>query len=448
MEPTLLVIGLNHRTAPMAMRERFWIGENRRYEALRELGEAEGIEEVVILANNNRTEFLVWAAEPTLAANSLLHFLTLHHGLRLSEWEHFYRLLDEAAFIHIFRVAASLDSMALGEPQIIAQVTAAWEQARTVGTSGRFLDAILETAVSVGRQVHIDAAGKLTGSIPRAAVELSRSTFDSFEGRRVLLLGAGEIGELTARSLLEAGAASVCVIDPALERAQELAHKLGGTAAPLEDRWQSILKADIVICCSGCPHVILSRQEAERIASERKRAPLVILDIAMPRDVDPEVRRVDGILLCDLDALERIAKHSAAARIAAVGEAEKIVLAEAQAFRNKLPAEGVVPTIVALRRRLDEICRQELESFTEERGPFTREQHQALHAITAQVIQKIASSLARELKGLSEEAEQKQMTAAVHRLFHLEPPQPALAGATSERDDYEQSKNRAVTITH
>jgi glutamyl-tRNA reductase len=260
------------------------------------------------------------------------------------------------------------------------------------------------------------------------------------------LLGTGETSELTARSLMESGAC-VSVIDLIFEQAQDLAEKLGGTAASLEERWQFILKADILICCSGCPHVILSHAEAERIASERNRAPLVIFDIAMPRDVDPDVRRVDGILLCDLDSLERVAKSQTAGRAAGTADAEKFVLAEAQAFRNKLQVAGVAPTIVALRRRLDEICRQELESFTEERGPFTREQDQALHAITAQVIRKIAGSLARELKGLQEEAEQKQMTAAVHRLFHLETPQPALAGAKSERNEYEQ-QNRVVTITH
>jgi glutamyl-tRNA reductase len=445
LEPNFLVIGLNHRTAATAMRERFWISEARRYEALRELGQSEGIEEVVVLANENRTEFLLWAAEPTLAANSLLHFLTLQHGLRLSEWEHFYRLLDEAAFIHIFRVAAGLDAMALGEPQIITQVKAAWQQARTVGVSGLFLDAILERALSVAQQANLEMAAKDLSSIPRAAVQIARRIFDSLEGRRVLLLGTGENSELAARSLTEIGA-SVSVIDQSLEQAQDLAQKLGGTAASLEERWQCMLKADIVICCSGCPHVILSQAEAERIASERNRAPLVILDIAMPRDVDPDVRRVDGILLCDLDGLERVAKQNAAGSAAGAAEAEKFVLTEAQAFRRKLQAAGVVPTIVALRRRLDEICRQELESFTEERGPFTREQDQALHAIAAQVIRKIAGSLAHELKGLQEEAEQKQMTAAVHRLFHLETLQPALAGATSERNAYEQQNRIVATL--
>jgi glutamyl-tRNA reductase len=209
-----------------------------------------------------------------------------------------------------------------------------------------------------------------------------------------------------------------------------------------------MLRADIVISSTGCPHVVLTREEAERIATERNRVALVIMDIGMPRDVDPDVRRVDGILLYDLDGLERAVKSNPADRAAAAAEAERIVAAEVQGFRGRIQAQGVVPTIVALRHRLDQICRQELESFIEERGPFTREQDQSLHAITGQVIQKIASSLARELKELPEKEEQEKMTAAVTRLFHLESPEGALAGTRLERRKNERPKEHAVAINY
>ena len=443
-----MVIGLNHRTAPLAMRERFWISENRRYEVLRQLKSAEGIEEVVVLSTCCRTEFLVWASEPTLAANSLLHFLAVEHGLKLSEWEHFYRLLDEAALTQIFRVTSGLDSLVLGEPQIVWQLKAAWEQARTVGAAGHFLDAVLEKALGVSNQVrHATAIEKLAVSIPTAALDLARSIFGSLQGRRVLLLGTGKMSEFSARQMAENGAASVVVIDQSPARAKELAEKLGGTPATLADRWKCMLRADIVISATGCPHVVLTREEAERIAIERNRVALVILDIGMPRDVEPDVRRVDGILLYDLEGLERTVRGDADENASAAAEAEKIIAAEAQAFRSKLQAESVVPTIVALRRRLDQICRQELESFIEERGPFTREQDQSLHAITAQVIQKIASSLARELKELPEKEEQEKMTEAVKRLFHLEPPKQALAGTRSEKVN-ERRKERPIAINY
>jgi glutamyl-tRNA reductase len=172
---------------------------------------------------------------------------------------------------------------------------------------------------------------------------------------------------------------------------------------------------------------------------------LLILDIGMPRDVDADVRRVDGILLYDLDGLERVVRGNAVESAAAALEAEKIVAAEAQAFLGKLRAESVVPTVVALRHRLEEICRQELESFIEERGPFTREQDQSFHVITAQVIQRIASSLARELKELPEREEQEQMTAAVTRLFHLKSPERAPAGANLEKPKHDRSES-AIAI--
>lgn len=444
-----MVIGLNHRTAPLAMRERFWISEKRRYEVLRELKNAEGIEEVVVLSTCCRTEFLLWADEPTAAANSLLHFLTEEHGLKLSEWEHFYRLLDEAALSYVFRMACGLDSQRLCESEVAANVKAAWEQARTVGTAGRFLNAVLEKALTLSTQVRGDTAiGKSALSIPEATLDLARRIFGSLEGRRVLLLGTGKMSELSARKMVESGASSVVVIDQSPVHAQELAERLGGVAATIGDRWKCMLRADIVISSTGCPHVVLTPEEADRIASERNRVALVIFDIDMPRDVDPEVRRVDGILLYDFDSLERVVKNSATERSVTTAEAEKMVSAEAQVFRAKLKAVREVPTIVALRRRLDEICRQELEFFIAKRGPFTREQDQSLHAIAAQVIQKIASSLVRELKELPEEGEQEQMTAAVTRLFHLDSPPRALAGTTLEREKHERRKEQPVAINY
>lgn len=148
-----MVIGLNHRTAPVAVRERFWISEGRRFEALAQLGRAEGVEEVIVLATCNRTEFLLWASDPGLAANSVLRFLSAEYGLKLCEWKHFYRLLDEAALLHIFQVVSSLDSMVLGEPQIVSQVKAAWQQGQKSGSTGRFLDAVLQKALIVSKRV-------------------------------------------------------------------------------------------------------------------------------------------------------------------------------------------------------------------------------------------------------------------------------------------------------
>ncbi len=437
MEPTLMVVGLNYRTAPVGVRERFWISEDRRYEALVQLSKAEGIEEVIVMATCNRTEFWLWANDVTLAANSVMRLLGSDYGLKLCECEHFYRLLDEAALLHIFRVASSLDSMVIGEPQVIAQVKQAWQQAQKVGATSRFLDAVLQKALTVSKRVRSETPiGNAAVSIPYAAVELTRQILGTLENRKVLLLGAGKMSELSARGLLNHGASSVRVINRTLEHAAELATKLGGVAIPFEERWQHMAEADIIISSTSCPHTILSREEAEILVHERqargrKDQPLVIVDIAMPRDIDSAVREVKGIFLYNLDDLENVVDHNAGEREAAAADAQKILQAEARGFRRRLMAERVVPTIVALRQRLDEICRQELDSFRQENGPFSKDQDEMLNAVMSRMTKRIAGSLARELKELPEKVEQEQMTTAVQRLFHLQTPEPALAGTRS-----------------
>ncbi len=203
-----MVVGLNYRTAPVAVRERFWISENRRYEALVQLSRAEGIEEVIVMATCNRTEFWVWANDVTLAANSVMRLLGSEYGLKLCVWKHFYRLLDEGALLHIFRVASSLDSMVVGEPQVVSQVKEAGKQAQKVGATGRFLDAVLQKALTVSERVRSETAiGSAAVSIPYAAVELALQILGTLQNKQVLLLGAGQLGELSARARLCARAA-------------------------------------------------------------------------------------------------------------------------------------------------------------------------------------------------------------------------------------------------
>jgi len=439
-----MVVGLNHLTAPLATRERFFIAKDRRYEVLRQLRTAEGIEELVVVSTCCRTEFLLWASEPTLAANSLIHYLATEHGLKLSEWEHFYRRLDDAALNHIFRVTCGLDCQRLCEADVSGCMRIAWEQARTVGASGRFLNALLERAISVSERVSDQTRSAKRGvTVPSVALELARRIFGSLEGRKLLLLGT-EKSEPCARLMCENGTGPVVVIDQSPARAQELATKLGGTAAAQTDRWSCLLRADIVVSATGTQHFVLTREEAERIATERNRVPMVVFDICIPRNVDPEVRRVDGILLYDYEGLDRAARNPVIEPSTVPTDAEKTVMGEIEAFRNRLKTEVVVPTSVALSQRLEEICRKEFESFTRERGPFTREQDQLLRALIAQVAQGIAGSLARELKQLPESEEQEKMAAAVARLFRLHS-QPAMAGSKREKGKNEP-KDRPIAI--
>ncbi|MBZ5567409.1 MAG: glutamyl-tRNA reductase [Acidobacteriia bacterium] len=428
MEPCLMVIGVNYRTAPVAVRERFWISEPRRYEALVQLSRAQAIDEVAVLATCNRTEFILWTRDAAAASGSVLNFLTREYGLKLCEWKHFYRKIDEQALTHVFRVASSLDSMIVGEPEIVAQVKAAWAVAQQVGTTGRFLDSVFQKALTVSKRVRNETAiSNAAVSVPYAAVQLAKQIFGSLQDRKVLLLGAGKMSETAARYLIKNGANDVRVMNRTLEHAQELATALNGKAFRLEERLAQVREADVVISSTSCPHVILTRDEMEQIVERRDGAPLLLVDIAVPRDIDPEVRQVNGVFLYDIDELEQVTKKNEGERKNAAAGAEKIVAEEARAFRGKLAAERVVPTIVALRGRLEEISRQEVEAFKQEAGPFTEEQVRTLETLAARITQRISGLLARELKEVPEKLEQDRMTEAVQRLFHLEQLQQAVA---------------------
>lgn len=432
VEPSLVVIGLNFKTSPVAVRERFWMSELRRYEALHQLVRAEGIDEVVVLATCNRTEFMLWTSDPSEAANSVLRFLTHEYGLKMSDWSHFYRLMDDVALMHIFRVAASLDSMVIGEPEIVGQFKSAWSQAQGAGTTGRFLDAVMQKALTVSKRVRNETAiGSAAVSIPYTSVELSKRVLGDLCDKSVVLMGAGKMSELAARYLMNNGASKICVINRTLHKAEEFSEKVGGIAVALDERSPYLDQADIIVSSTSCPHYVIEKADAERIQAARAGRPIVMIDVAVPRDIDPAVRAVKGVHLFDMDDLEEVAKHNESERQAAALAAEKILAEEAKGFRRKLMAERVVPTIVALRNRLDELCRQELESLRQELGPFTEDQDQAMSALTAHITQRIAGSLARELKELPERNEQDTLTSAVQRLFHLDQPKKVAAGTSN-----------------
>ena len=421
LEPTLAVIGLNFRTSPVAIRERFWISEPRRNSALYHLVRSEGIDEVMVLATCNRTEFIMWTGDVPRAADSVLRFLTHEYELKLCEWSHFYRLMDDLALSHIFRVASSLDSMVLGEPEIVAHMQQSWMQAKEAGCTGRFLDAIVQKALGVSKRIREELAiGDETISVPYAAVELSMQALGELAGREVLVIGAGRMSELAARCLMRAGAHKVNITSRTRASAEELAAKLEARCVPFGERRRYLESADIVVSSTSSPHYVVSREEAEAVAQARGRRPLVLIDVAVPRDIDPGARGVEGIRLCDIDDLERAVRRTSGSRREAAAAAEKIVCAEVAGFRRKLAAEQTMPAVAALRLHLDELCREELEVLRQEFGPFTEDQDQAMTAFAAHVTQRIAGSLARELKEAPGKDMSDVLNGALHRLLGTE----------------------------
>jgi glutamyl-tRNA reductase len=421
LDPTLAIIGLNYRTSPVAVREQFWISEPARYEALHKLLRSEGIEEVIVLATCNRTEFLLWANDVPAAANSVLRYLTQDYRLRLCDWSHFYRLMDDVALTHLFQVASGLDSVVLGEPEIAVQLRDAWQQARTAGSTGRFLDSVIQKALAVSAKVRAETSlGDATLTFPYAAVELAMEVLEDMSDREVLLLGAGRMNELAAKCLRSAGANRITVMNRTYSRAEELAKTLDAKAAMYDERLKYLESADVVVCSTNCPHSLISVEDARSIARSRKFKPLVMIDMGMPRNVDPRVGEIDGVYLFNIDNLEEVVSRDHRGRGTSLNAANKIVADEVAGFRRRLLAERVVPTIVALRQRLEELCQQEVEYLRQEFGPFTEDQERAVTTLASNITQRIAGSLARELRELPDRTGQNMLAVAVNRLFNLE----------------------------
>lgn len=421
MDSNLLVFGISHHTAPVEIRERFAVSESRLYPSLHRLAEAAGIEEVVLLSTCNRTELIVWTSDIAAASVSIEEFLASEFSLAREDAKQFYRFAGREALLHIFRVASSLDSLVVGEPQIVAQVKSAWTKARQAGTTGRFLDRVFQKALSVSKHVRSETAiGAAPVSVPYAAVALARRLFSSLENRKVMLLGSGKMSELSARYLLSAGVDDLWVANRTFDHAVALANELGGKAVRFEDRWEYLAAADIIISSTGCPHIIFDRADAEKIRQMRKDQPVFLIDIAVPRDIDPTVRDLPGFFLYDIDDLEEVVANNLDGRMAAAGDAEKMVLREAQSFERELDAQRVVPTIVALRAHLEEIRRSEIARFQNAAGskadPAAGD---ALEALTVRIMDRVAGELARELKQARQKPEQEEMAAALRHLFRL-----------------------------
>jgi glutamyl-tRNA reductase len=436
MQPALMVIGLNHTTAPVSVRERFWMDEETRKSALLHLFHSESIEEVIILCTCSRTEFLLWASDPSLAANSVLRFLASKTELKLCDWVHFYRLLDDRALLQILRMVSGLDSAMMGLPVVAGCVKSADAEARVLGTSGKFLNSVLERAFQVRERVYRETEiAKREQSLADVVVEVSQQIFGSLARTRVLLVQGTACAERAVQELQEQGAGLPVVADVDSERAQEIASRLGGSAVSFMDLRAQVRVADVVIIGAHPKQRVLTREDVETIMRQRDDRPLVLIDADVPRSVDLTAKELRGVALYNIDDLERIAKRKNGHGRETLSAGLRIVTEEAQGFLQGLLVQSDVPTIVALRQRLDQICRQELESFKEECGPFSKDQDEILSTVTSRLTQKIAGSLARELKDVPEKVIQQQMTAAVQRLFHLQSPETALAGASSERTE-------------
>jgi glutamyl-tRNA reductase len=378
MTGELLALGASHKTASLELRERIALPTARAARVLAELTEHEAVHEAVALFTCNRTELYLITADTLEAENAALAILSRQAGLRPTELlGSLYSLRGAEAVEHLFAVTGGLDSMIVGETEIQGQVKRAYEMALVEGVSGPVSNRLFRDALAAGKRVRSETGvARNNVSVSTVAVQLAGEFLGELSERRVLVIGAGENAELTARALHDRGVETLFVANRRYDRALGLAQRFGGRAVTFDDMPRELEAADIVVSSTGAPHQILGREELEFVAASRMGRPLVLIDLAVPRDIEPSVRDCPGIALYDMDDLQRAVARNMDAREAEAAEALVLVREEVARFQDWMASLDVVPTISALRRRADEVVEQVLrenESRWETLSPADRE---------------------------------------------------------------------------
>ena len=408
----LLVTGVSHKTAPVEVRERLAFREETLAPALADLKSRDGVTEALILSTCNRVEIVVTtddAADPhaVVDASTLAAHLFSHEG--------------KDAIHHLFRVAASLDSMVIGEPQILGQLKIAYAHAKDCGAVCGWMDGLLTRAFSVAKRVRSETGiGQMAVSVSYAAVELARKIFGDLHNRTIMIVGAGKMSELAARHLRRSGASHVFVTNRTQERADEMAALFQGT--PVEyTRFVSMLpEVDIVITSSGAPHYILDKEDMQRVRAARRNKPMFLIDIAVPRNIEPSVNDLDNIFLYDIDDLQEVVNANLRERMKEADHAESLVNEEVDRMLARMKVAEVTPLIVGLQEQLEQIRAAEMDKVRRKFGPFTPEQEAAMEALTRGLINKIAHGPISELRNHAGHPEGAHVVAAIRKAFHLQ----------------------------
>ncbi len=427
-----VLIGVNHRTAPVEVRERFAIPEARLPEAMRNLASHPGVEEAMIVSTCNRVEILARTSDGCPGLDGFFHDF---YGFDPAPYrQYLYDYREAEAVRHIFRVASSLDSMVVGEPQILGQVKEAYATARAVGTVNSQLDALLTRAFAVAKRVRNETAVASSAvSVASVAVDLAKKIFGDLDGKSVYLVGAGKMCELAARHLLAHGAKQIYVANRTYDRAVALARKFNGEALPFDQLYETVSRADIVISSTGAPHAIFRKEHGERFLKDRRGRPMFFIDIAVPRDIDPEMNKVDGIFVYDIDDLQQVVSSHVSDRHVEAERAEAIVQVEVEKFQARLQTLDVVPTIVSLQEHLETMRQAEIDRVRGRLGNLSPEQEMAVEALTRGIVNKIMHTPITTLKSAARESQEvTTVVDLVRRLFGLREAKPAIV---PERED-------------
>jgi glutamyl-tRNA reductase len=418
---TLFVAGLSHKTAPVDVREQLAVEEDKLRELLADLQATGTLQEVVILSTCNRVEVYGVAAATAEARGLAFRQLGRYRGVDLCDLEaYLYTHEDADAVRHVFRVASSLDSMVIGEPQIGGQVKQAFTLAQHSETVGPTLHRLFTQAFAVAKKVRTETEiARHAVSISFAAVELAKKIFEGLQGKSVLLVGAGKMGTLAARHLVQQGAFPVYVANRTWVRAQEMARALSGTAVPFEQLEPAMAAVDIVITSTGAREPLVRVDMVERVMHGRRGRPLFFVDIAVPRDVEADVNRLDDVYCYDIDDLRQVVDANLRERLREAHRAEAIVDREVVKFAARLRDADVIPTIVSLRDRLEAIRRSEVEKTLARLADSPPETREAIEALSAAIVNKILHAPITKLRESSREGAGRSWTELVHELFGL-----------------------------
>ena len=421
-EVNLILVGVNHKTTPVEIREKLAFTKGKIEESVNHLFNYPDIIEHTILSTCNRVEIYARANSQDSAIKSIKQFICDFHQLSLVELEdHFYSYSNKEAVEHLFRVSSSLDSMILGEAQILGQVKEAYSLARDLSSTGLVLNQLFEKAFSIAKKVREETGiAERSVSISSAAVELAQKIFDDLENHTVMLVGTGEMAELAAKHLISYGVKTIYVTSRTYERAANLARTLNGSALDFEAFKNELHRADIVITSTSAPNFIIKKEIVEKAIHERKNKPIFFIDIAVPRDIEPDVNDLENVYLYDIDDLQVVVSANIKEREKEAKNAMNFISQEVTKFNNWVGALDAVPTIVEIRKKAENIRKQEIEKTLKKISHLSEDEKQLLRQMSSSMINKILHKPTIKLKQKTQSEDGHVYLKAIRHLFHLD----------------------------
>ncbi|SVB83367.1 uncharacterized protein METZ01_LOCUS236221 [marine metagenome] len=421
-EINLIIVGVNHKTTPVEIREKLAFTKGKIEESVDRLFDFPDIIEHTILSTCNRVEIYARASSQDSAINSIKQFICEFHELSPIELEeYFYSYINEKAVEHLFRVSSSLDSMVLGEAQILGQVKDAYSLAKNLRSTGVILNQLFEKAFTIAKKVREETGiAERSVSISSAAVELAQKIFDDLENHTVMLVGTGEMAELAAKHLISYGVKTVYVTSRTYERAANLARTLNGSALDFESFKHELYRADIVITSTSAPNFIIKKDFVEKAIQERKNKPIFFIDISVPRDIEPDINDLENVYLYDIDDLHVVVSANMKEREKEAQNAMHFISQEVTKFNNWLGALDAIPTIVEIRNRVENIRRQEVEKTLKKIPNLSENDKEVLRHMSSSIVNKILHKPTIKLKQQTQSEDGQIYLKAIRHLFHLD----------------------------